>query len=427
MNLPKKASAFLKDSEKKVVAQNFLSLVMLQGANYILPLLILPYLVRVLGAEKFGLVMFAQSFAIFLTVFVDFGFNISGTREISLARGNNKKTGEIFLAIMIIKLGLLLIAFAILFFIVHTFTRFNVDSEVYLLSFGVVIGQALFPVWFFQGIEKMKVITFINILAKVIFTVLVFFLIKTESDYFKVPIYNSLGFILSGLIGFVLSFKYIEYKAPKIALIKQLLTDSSSLFVSNFATSMYTASNVFILGLFSGNVIAGVYSSMEKLILAVKNVYVPLYQALYPWVARQEDDQKKVIINKILLPVFLVSTLITLVILLFAKTILIIVYDDVLITSYANVFRILSFISLFSGLNMLYNMLYFPAIKRYKVRMNILIFGGLFNMIMNLIFVQFYNIYGVALIVTTTELLLLFIGYYYFKKLSKVKTLECNT
>ena len=190
---------------------------------------------------------------------------------------------------------------------------------------------------------------------------------------------------------------------------------------------MYTASNVFILGLFSGNVIAGVYSSMEKLILAVKNVYVPLYQALYPWVARQEDDQKKVIINKILLPVFLVSTLITLVILLFAKTILIIVYDDVLITSYANVFRILSFISLFSGLNMLYNMLYFPAIKRYKVRMNILIFGGLFNMIMNLIFVQFYNIYGVALIVTTTELLLLFIGYYYFKKLSKVKTLECNT
>jgi PST family polysaccharide transporter len=328
---------------------------------------------------------------------------------------------------MIIKLGLLLIAFAILFFIVHTFTRFNVDSEVYLLSFGVVIGQALFPVWFFQGIEKMKVITFINILAKVIFTVLVFFLIKTESDYFKVPIYNSLGFILSGLIGFVLSFKYIEYKAPKIALIKQLLTDSSSLFVSNFATSMYTASNVFILGLFSGNVIAGVYSSMEKLILAVKNVYVPLYQALYPWVARQEDDQKKVIINKILLPLFLVSTLITLVILLFAKTILIIVYDDVLITSYANVFRILSFISLFSGLNMLYNMLYFPAIKRYKVRMNILIFGGLFNMIMNLIFVQFYNIYGVALIVTTTELLLLFIGYYYFKKLSKVKTLECNT
>jgi len=418
MRLLNKIYDLLKDKEKKVVVQNFLSLGLLQGANYILPLLILPYLVRVLGAEKFGLVMFAQSFSIFLTVFVDFGFNISGTREISLAKKSKSKTGEIFLAIMSIKLLLIVVAFSILYVVVNLFTRFSVDAEVYLLSFGVVIGQALFPVWFFQGIEKMKFVTIINILAKVIFTVLVFLLIKTESDYYKVPIYNSLGFIVSGFIGFYLSFQYLEIKRPKISLIKQLFADSSSLFVSNFATSMYTASNVFILGLFSGNVIAGVYSSMEKLTLAVKNVYVPFYQALYPWVSRQEDSQKKQIINKIMPPVFFVSTLITLGTLLFAKSILEIVYDDVLITSYANVFRILSFISIFSGLNMLYNMLYFPAIKRYKVRMNILISGGLFNMTMNLILVQFYDIYGVAIIVATTELLLVFIGYYYFKKLS---------
>ena len=418
MKLIDKATDFLKNKEKKVVAQNFVSLLFLQGANYILPLLILPYLVRVLGAEKFGLVMFAQSLAIFLTVFVDFGFNISGTREISLARSDKEKIGEIFLAIMLIKLGLIIIAFGILYFIVSVFSRFSIDAEIYLLSFGVVIGQVLFPVWFFQGIEKMKFVTFINILAKVIFTGLVFFLIKTESDYINVPIYNSLGFIISGIIGFILAFKYFKYKVPKVALIKQLLVDSSSLFVSNFATSLYTASNVFILGLFTGNVIAGVYSSMEKLILAVKNVYVPLYQALYPWVARQENDQKKVIINKIMPVVFIVSIIITLVILFFARTILSIVYDDDLISSYANIFRILSFISVFSGLNMLYNMLYFPVIKRYKVRMNILVFGGIFNMMMNLILVQFYGIYGIATIVTITELLLVFIGYIYFKKLS---------
>lgn len=418
MKLLNKVYTVLGNREKKVVVQNFFSLVILQGANYILPLLILPYLVRVLGTEKFGLVMFAQSLALFLTVFVDFGFNISGTREISLARKNKEKTSQIFFAIMFIKLGLLLLAFAILYIIVNTVTRFSIDAQVYLFSFGVVVGQAFFPVWFFQGIEKMKFVTFINILAKGIFTVLVFFLVKSEADYFKVPIYNSLGFVISGLLGFGLSFKYFKYKLPTFNLVKRLLVESFSLFVSNFATSLYTASNVFILGLFSGNIIAGVYASMEKLILAVKNVYVPLYQALYPWVARQNDYQKKQIINKIMPPIFVISTIITLVILLFAKSILDIVYDDILITSYANVFRILSFISMFSGLNMLYNMLYFPAIKRYKVRMNILIFGGLFNMIVNLIFVHFYDIYGIATIVTLTELLLVFTGHYYFKKLS---------
>lgn len=415
----KNVCAFLKNSEEKLVLHNFFSLVLLQGANYILPLIILPYLVRVLGAEKFGLVMFAQSFAVFFNVFVDFGFNISGTREISLARENKVKVGAIFSAIMIIKLGLLIVAFCLLFLITNLFTRFSIDAEIYLLSFGVVIGQALFPIWFFQGVEKMKIVTFVNILSKVIFTVLVFFLINTELDYHKVPIFNSLGFIVSGLLGFLLSFKYFEFTLPSIKLIKQLLTDSFSLFVSNLASSCYTASNVFILGLFSGNTIAGVYSAMEKLILAVKNVYVPLYQALYPWVSRKKDLEKEVIISKIMPPVFFVSTLITIVILIFSKSILSLVYDDNLITSYADVFRILSFISIFSGLNMLYNMLYFPAIKRYRVRMNILIFGGFFNMVMNLIVVQFFNIYGIAVIVTTTELLLVFVGYYYFKKLSK--------
>lgn len=415
----KNVCAFLKNSEEKLVLHNFFSLVLLQGANYILPLIILPYLVRVLGAEKFGLVMFAQSFAVFFNVFVDFGFNISGTREISLARENKVKVGAIFSAIMIIKLGLLIVAFSLLFLITNLFTRFSIDAEIYLLSFGVVIGQALFPIWFFQGVEKMKIVTFVNILSKVIFTVLVFFLINTELDYHKVPIFNSLGFIVSGLLGFLLSFKYFEFTLPSIKLIKQLLTDSFSLFVSNLASSCYTASNVFILGLFSGNTIAGVYSAMEKLILAVKNIYVPLYQALYPWVSRKKDLEKEVIISKIMPPVFFVSTLITIVILIFSKSILSLVYDDNLITSYADVFRILSFISIFSGLNMLYNMLYFPAIKRYRVRMNILIFGGFFNMVMNLIVVQFFNIYGIAVIVTTTELLLVFVGYYYFKKLSK--------
>jgi len=408
----------LKNSEKKLVLHNFFSLVLLQGANYILPLIILPYLVRILGPEKFGLVMFAQSFAIFLTVLVDFGFNISGTREISLARGNGHEAGRVFCAIMIIKGALLSVAFGLLFCTVSIFSRFSVDKEIYLLSFGVVIGQALFPVWFFQGIEKMKVITFINILAKLIFTSLVFILVKTQGDYYKVPIFNSLGFIVSGFIGFIFSFQYFKYSLPSLGLIKRLFKESFSLFISNFATSLYTASNVFILGIFSGNVIAGVYSSMEKLILAVKNVYVPFYQALYPWVSRQTNAEKTEIINKIMSPIFFISTLITLFILLFSKSILSIVYNDNVITSYANVFRILSFISIFSGLNMLYNMLYFPAIKRYKVRMNILVFGGLFNMIMNLIVIQFSNIYGIAIIVTTTELLLVFVGYYYFKKLS---------
>jgi len=416
MSAINKIYSILGNREKKIVFNNFLSLTMLQGANYILPLLILPYLVRVLGAEKFGLVMFAQSFATFLMVFVDFGFNISGTREISLNRTNKGKISEIFISIIIIKIILILAAFGFLYFAVTFIDRFSIDPYVYLLSFGVVIGQALFPVWFFQGIEKMQFVTLINILSKTIFTILIFIFIKSEADYLMVPVYNSLGFIVSGVFGLLISLRYLKFTTPSLSLTLRLFKESSSLFISNFALSMYTASNVFILGLFSGNIIAGVYSSMEKLILAIKNIYVPIYQAIYPWLSRKKATKKNNIINKISPVIFIVSTFVTLLILLFAKTILNSIYSNAIISSYVDVFRILSFISIFSGLNMLYNMLYFPTKGHYTLRMKILISGAIFNISMNLIIVNFYGIYGVAVVVASTELLLFILGYYNFRK-----------
>jgi len=402
--------------DHKIIATNYFSLSILQIANYILPLLTLPYLVRVLGAEKFGLIMFAQALATILTVLVDFGFNLSGTREVSVARNEREKLSEIFSAIMIIKIFLIFLAFLILFIIVNVFPRFSADADVYILSFGIVIGQALFPVWFFQGIEKMKVVTLINILAKVIFTVLVFVLVKVESDYILVPFFNSLGFIVAGILGLFLSLKYVRVKSPSFDLIKQLLFESSSLFVSNFATMLYTYGNVFILGIFTGNTVVGVYSSMEKLILAIKNIFTPLYQALYPWLTKQTDKKKIKVINRLSPIVLLIGVIITLTIVLFGKSILSIIYNDALITSNASLFKILSVISIFSALSMLYNTLFFPSVKKYKTRMLILVSAGLFNLILSLILVPQFGIFGTTYTFVSTEFLLLILGWFYFKK-----------
>ncbi|MEM6865528.1 MAG: oligosaccharide flippase family protein [Bacteroidota bacterium] len=409
----------LKADDKKVVINNFLSLVLLQGANYILPLLILPHLVRVLGAEKFGLIMFAQSLIVFLTVFIEFGFTLSGTREISLAKDNISQRSKIFMAIMSIKMLLLIGIFLVLYAIVTVFPRFSVDKEVYLFSFGIVIGQALFPAWFFQGIEKMKFVTMLNILAKTCFTILVFVLVRHRADYIFVPVYNSLGFILAGVSGLLICFKYVKIQKPSLVLMKQFFLESLSLFVSNFAVSLYTASNTFILGLFVGNTIVGVYSSMEKLVLAAKNIYVPIYQALFPWVARQLDGEKLRTTRKLMPIIFVIGLLMFLALFIFARDILTIIYDNQLITSYAIIFRILSSIALFSGMNMLYTMLYFPSIKEYKIRMNILVLGGLFNIALALIFVRFFGIYATAVVVSSTELLLLLVGYAYYQKFRK--------
>ena len=117
--------------ERKTIVSNFFSLTILQIANYILPLIVLPFLVRTLGSEKFGLVMLAQSLAVFLTIAVDFGFDTSGTREVSLSRKNEIKLQNVFSAILCIKFLLIFLSAILLIILVEFIPRFQKDSMVF--------------------------------------------------------------------------------------------------------------------------------------------------------------------------------------------------------------------------------------------------------------------------------------------------------
>lgn len=406
------------NKEKKIIVKNYLALLFIQGANFILPLIILPYLVRVLGSEKFGLVMIAQSVALFLTIIVDFGFNISATKEVAYLKNDKEKLSQFYWNIVFVKLILIIITFIILLGMTFFINKFKLDPLVYLFSFGLVLGQAIFPTWFFQGIEKMQVITFVTVGAKLFFTLSLFFVVFSPDDYLYVPIFNGLGFVISGLFGFIFSLQYVKFISPKLLQIKDIIKNSSSLFFSNLAVSFYTSSNVIILGFFAGDSIAGIYSSMEKLILAIKSIYTPVYQAIFPNLSTKPNKKVRTFIDKIRIPIGILGAVISTIIFFESKTILNFAFNDALITSYSIVFQFLGLISLFSSLNMLYVTLYFPSINKYKIRMKILISGGFFNLIVALVFVQFFTIYGVAFSAITTELFILILAIIYYKKVT---------
>lgn len=401
--------------DRKVLS-NYFYLLLLQGANFLLPLITLPYLIKTLGIEKFGTVMIAASFITFFNILVDFGFNISATREVSLIRENKEELSEFFWSVMSAKLLLLAAGLVILSVLVWTVPKFHRESAVYLLSYGVVAGQALFPAWFFQGIENMRTITVINVIAKAIFTVLIFLLIKNPAQYVLVPLLNSLGFIIAGSIGLAVSLRYIYLRKPVVRKIRRLLGESSYLFLSNFSTNLYTSANTFILGMFAGDHLAGIYSSMEKLVIALKSMYIPFYQASFPWLSRKKFREKLRFINRIRPVVFVVGLSLSLLIGIFADVILKLIYHKPEINAYSNVFRLLGLIALFSGLGMMYVLLLFPALKMFKERMQVMVSGGLINITLALILVQFFDIYGIAVSAVTTEFLLFLTGHYIFMK-----------
>lgn len=284
-----------KSEDNKRLLSNFLSLSVLQGANYILPLITLPYLIRVLGIEYFGLLAFATATVAYFNVLTDYGFNLTATREISIHRDNKKKIIEIFSSVMIIKVLLMLFSFLLLSLLIFSFEKFSKDWEVYLLTFGTVIGQILFPVWFFQGMERMKYITYLNILAKSIFTVAVFIFIQEQDDFYMVPILTSMGFIVVGVWSLILIKKEfdINFKFQSLETIKYYFKDGWDVFVSRIFVSLYTTINIFLLGMLTNNTVVGYYAIAEKIVNAVGGLFSPANQTIYPFMAKLYKDQKE--------------------------------------------------------------------------------------------------------------------------------------
>lgn len=406
----------LTSKKGKVVLKNYLSLLLIQGANFLLPLILLQYLVRVLGIHNYGLVMIAQAVALYFGVFVDYGFSVSGTRAVAVLRDSPKALASLFSNIITAKLFLLLISFCILCVVVIAVPRFRMESTVYLSSFLVVIGQSIFPTWFFQGIEKMQVLSIVNVAAKIVFTIAVFIVVQSPDDYLWVPICHGAGFIFSGIIGLGYSLKYVGFVKPKYTEIKKILMETTPLFLSNMAVTCYTASNTLILGLIGGEAIAGVYASLEKLVLAIKNLYVPLYQALFPWLAPQKRAESRLFITKMILPIGGVGALVTALFIVMGSYILRVVYDDAIISSNVNVLKIVSLIAFLAALNMLFISLYFPSIKAYVLKMRIQVAVGIFNIVVVIFATQFYGIYGTACTAVVSEFLLLLLAYVCFYK-----------
>lgn len=280
-----------KTEDIKTLTENFFSLAVLQGANYLLPLITLPYLVRVLGPEKYGLVMFAQAFLQYFVILTDYGFNLSATREISLHREDKQKVSEIFSAVFLIKFLLLLLSLGILLLVVFSFNKFEAEWKLYFVTFGIVMGNVLFPIWFFQGMERMKFVTVLNITAKLIFTVLIFVFIREVSDYILVPLFNGLGFFVAGLISLWLAFRRfgIRWRRVSLPVIVYHLKDSFHFFFSRVSLSLYTVTNTFVLGLFTNDILVGYYAAADKLIKAVESLTHPAVQSIYPYMSRTRN------------------------------------------------------------------------------------------------------------------------------------------
>ena len=391
----------------KPIIKNLIALSFLQLTNYLLPLAIIPYIIRVIGVEKFGLVSLVQAIMVFLTVVTDYGFNLTSTRKISLNRDNMVLVKETFNNTISTKL---LLALNCLCVLLVTGLFFEKSQENYILftgAFSLVIGQLLFPIWFFQGLERMQFITYLNLFAKVITAILVFIMIRVPSDHILVlPLY-AIGNIAASIIAFyIINTAFgVKFHFASLKQIATELKEGFAFFISSVSVALYNSSSVLILGLFGGDLITGYYSAAEKVTLVLRQLLSVLSQAIYPHLCKLSINGMAAIRNfwkNILIPLLVMIFLLCSMVYIFAEEI------SIFLIGYPSaetslLIRIMAFVPLVVASNIpsYQTLVAFNLRNRY---MSILVTASLIHILLTLILTYYFKAVGTGISLLFTEL-----------------------
>lgn len=289
----------LKKIKDNKLAKNFSYLTIIELSNYILPFITIPYVVRVIGIEYFGVITFAYALIAYFQLIVNYGFRLIATKHISIHRDNKEEVSKYFWTIIFSQLLLLILSCIVFLIALSNITLLSDEKLVFIYSFGLVISTIIFPIWFFQGMEDMKYIAIFNMIARIIYTILIFVFIQDKTDYELIPLFNSGSFILIGIVSliFIKNKFNLSFYFPNFIEIKEQFVEGWYLFISTITNNLYTTTNTVILGFMTNYTIVGIYSLAYTVTGAITKIIKIFNQVVYPHLAKISTD-KNLLIRK---------------------------------------------------------------------------------------------------------------------------------
>ena len=400
--LSQRIGELTRSKDARTVAGNFMWLSLLQVAGYVFPLITMPYLARVIGVEGFGKIAFAMAVMVWIQTIADWGFNLTATRDVAQNRDDANKVSEIFSNVLWARCLLMGLSFVVLLLLIVAIPTFRENWEVLLVSFLIIPGHILFPDWFFQAVEKMKYITVLNVLTKLIFTLAIFVFIKEPGDYILQPLLSALGFAVSGVIALYIILRRWGYKlyTPKFGTIIETIKSSTDIFINNLAPNLYNSLSVVLLGIFSGGIANGIYDGANKFINIVCNILNALTRAFFPFLARKKEHFSMYV--KIVLSIAVVTSAA----MWFAAPWLVDILLSPEFSESVIPIRILSISLIFYVMSSAYGSCNLIINKRERVLRQLTVLCSVIGLIIAVPLIYFYSYVGVAITVTISRALL---------------------
>jgi PST family polysaccharide transporter len=266
--------------------QNLKNLGIIQIANALHPILILPYLTRKVGVELIGLAMLGQTIMTYFSVLCEYGFNLSGTREVALNQENPKKLSEIFFSVYTIKLGIFfacILGFLFIHFLFpirHFFLIFS--------AFGIIAAQVLNPFWFYQGLDDLKLVKNLSLIGKMVSVALTFLIIREKEDYIWINFLWAFGNVVLGFVFSIITIQKLKlrFEGIRLPVLRSYFKEGWPTFLTNFLINIELYSPTLFLSQMVNPYFFGCFTIAEKIISLFRVGLAVFFQATFATVNR---------------------------------------------------------------------------------------------------------------------------------------------
>jgi PST family polysaccharide transporter len=391
--------------------KNITSLVTLQGANYLLPLVTIPYLVRVLGPDNYGRIAFAQAFIQYFVMLTDYGFNLSATRDIARAQGDADTINRIFNAVLAVKFLTALAGFAVMSAIALAVPSMRGDYALFAVSYLAVAGNLLFPVWLYQGVQRMGYITAFTVSARAVMVVAIFALVHREDQFLLAAGLLAAGMPIGGIVALwnARRVAHVHFARPHWADMKRAVVDGWHVFTASFGGTLYNSSNTFVLGLVAPLAVVGYFAAADKLIKAIQSLVYPISQAAYPHIAvllKHSREEAFRFVGR-LLGVFVGGTVIVGIVLASGAAVIAHIAFGPAFASSAGIIRLLAPWPLLIALNVVFGALFIVQLNLGRLLSASILIPALLHVALLYPVARLWGAPGVAVLMLLTELLVL--------------------
>lgn len=274
--------------------QNFLFLAIIQSSNVLISIISMPLLIQGIGVDQFGLVNLALSVIVLLNIFVGFGYNLSAPREVAVSQNDKDTLSHLLSNIFSAKFLLACLATLLILVGVFGLNLFKEYPLILIYSLMLLFSEATLPLWFFQGMEKMKLVSIANIFSKLLFLMgIVLFIHSPELSKWVNFMMGFTGLLINlFLLVYIHTFLQIRFYRPQFSAIWASLKENILFCFSNLASYISINGGLIILSFFAQAETLGMYSLAERVVMVLRLFPAMIVQAIFPNASKlYEKDQ----------------------------------------------------------------------------------------------------------------------------------------